>query len=62
VSASESGIDAGLIESSSRTDLSCVECEEGEVEGITAYKCPSCEALHEEEDEARNCCAEVEGA
>jgi hypothetical protein len=34
--------------------------QEGEAEEITAYKCPSCGALHEEEDEARDCCGGVE--
>lgn len=42
------------------SDESCVECEEGDVEEITAYKCPSCDALHEDEDEARDCCKKEE--
>ena len=42
--------------SSKVADRSCVDCEEGEVEEITGYKCPSCETVHEDKDEARNCC------
>jgi DNA-directed RNA polymerase subunit RPC12/RpoP len=38
------------------TDQSCVECQEGEAEEITAYKCPRCGVLYEDEEEALSCC------
>jgi len=45
--------------SSKVADQSCLDCQEGEVEKITAYKCPVCAALHEGNGEALRCCEGV---
>jgi len=37
--------------SSKVADFSCVECEDGEVAEVTAYKCDNCEEIHLDGDE-----------
>jgi hypothetical protein len=41
-------------------ELKCREKAEGHVEEVDAYKCTHCNTLHEDKDDAIDCCNSVE--